>query len=206
LLLGMTCLVLLVENNGALKNFSFIDKIANAWFYAVTPRTAGFNTITANSVSPVTRFVTIILMFIGVAPGSTGGGVKITTVFVLLLTVRTLMRGDKEAQGFNYSITNRTVYRAAAVFFLGITVCVLGFALLSATQSLSTDSIAFETVSAFGTVGLSMGDTAKLNTFGKLVIIVLMFVGRVGPLTLVLSMRPLKKQEIFYPKANVMVG
>jgi len=206
LLIGMTCFVLLVENSGALKNYSLIDKISNAWFYAVTPRTAGFNTITVNSVSPVTRFITTILMFIGVAPGSTGGGVKVTTIFVLLLTVRALMRGDKEAQGFNFSISNGTIYRAAAVFFLGIITCALGYALLLATQSLSAESIAFETVSAFGTVGLSMGDTANLNTFGKVIIIVLMFIGRVGPLTLVLSMRPLKRQEVFYPQANVMVG
>ncbi len=206
LLVGMTCFVLLFENNGALKNFSVIDKISNAWFYSVTPRTAGFNTITVDSVSPLTRFVTIVLMFIGVAPGSTGGGVKITTIFILLLTVRTLMRGDKETQGFNYSISNSTIYRAAAVFFLGITTCVLGFAFLIATQSFSPESIAFETVSAFGTVGLSMGDTVNLNTFGKLVIIVLMFIGRVGPLTLVLSMQPMKRQEIFYPKADIMVG
>jgi len=206
LLIGMTCFVFIFENSGVLNNYSLIDKISNAWFYAVTPRTAGFNTITVDSVSPITRFITIVLMFIGVAPGSTGGGVKITTVFVLILTIRALMRGDKEAQGFNYSISNGTIYRAAAVFFLGIVTCILGYAFLVATQSISAESIAFETVSAFGTVGLSMGDTAKLNTFGKLVIIVLMFVGRVGPLTLVLSMRPLKRQEIFYPQANVMVG
>ena len=206
LLIGMAVFVLITEYNGSLKNFSVIDKISNAWFYSVTPRTAGFNTITINSVSPLTRFVTIILMFIGVAPGSTGGGVKITTIFILLLTVRTLMRGDKETQGFNFSISNGTIYRAAAVFFLGITTCIIGFAFLIASQSLSAESIVFETVSAFGTVGLSMGDTANLNHFGKIVIIVLMFVGRVGPLTLVLSMQPMKRQEIFYPKANVMVG
>jgi len=135
LLIGMVCFVFIFENSGALNNYSLIDKISNAWFYAVTPRTAGFNTITVNAVSPVTRFITTVLMFIGVAPGSTGGGVKITTVFVLLLTVRALMRGDKEAQGFNFSISNRTIYRAAAVFFLGIITCVLGYALLLATQS-----------------------------------------------------------------------
>ena len=206
LLIGMTCFVLIFENSGALNNYSLIDKISNAWFYAVTPRTAGFNTITVNSVSPVTRFITTVLMFIGVAPGSTGGGVKVTTIFVLLLTVRALMRGDKEAQGFNFSISNRTIFRAAAVFFLGIITCVVGYVLLLATQSFSAESIAFETISAFGTVGLSMGDTANLNTFGKIIIIILMFIGRVGPLTLVLSMRPLKNQEIFYPQANVMVG
>ncbi len=206
LLIGMVCFVFIFENSGALNNYSLIDKISNAWFYAVTPRTAGFNTITVNAVSPVTRFITTVLMFIGVAPGSTGGGVKITTVFVLLLTVRALMRGDKEAQGFNFSISNRTIYRAAAVFFLGIITCVLGYALLLATQSFSAESIAFETISAFGTVGLSMGDTANLNVFGKIIIIILMFIGRVGPLTLVLSMRPSKRQEIFYPQANVMIG
>ena len=206
LLIGMVAFVLIVENNGALKNYSTVDKLSNAWLYAVTPRTAGFNTFSVNSLSPITRFVTAVLMFIGVAPGSTGGGVKITTIFVLLLTVRTLMRGDREAQGFNFSISNGTVYRAAAVFFLGIVICVLGYACLIGTQSLPPESVAFETISAFGTVGLSMGATAKLNSIGKLIVIILMYIGRVGPLTLVLSMRPLKRQEIFYPQANVMVG
>jgi len=206
LLFGTACFILISEFSGALSGLSLADKFSNAWFAAVTPRTAGFNTIAVSAFKPVTRFVTTVLMFIGVAPGSTGGGVKITTILVLILTVRTLIRGDSEVQGFGYSVSFGTVFRAAAVLTLGIATCVIGFSVLLATQNIPFETLGFETFSAFGTVGLSMGATTLLNSFGKIVIIVLMFIGRVGPLTLVLSMRPMRKQEIYYPKANVMVG
>jgi len=206
LLAFATLFVFAVEYNGALSGFSFTDKIYNSFFAALTPRTAGFNTFDVGSLKPVSRFFTSILMFIGVAPGSTGGGIKITTVFVLILTVRALIKGDKEIQGFGYSVSTGTVYRAAAVLVLGAVTCAVGFVLLLGSQNLPFEVLGFETISAFGTVGLSLGATNLLDSFGKIILIVLMFVGRVGPLTLVLSMRPLKKQEIYYPKANVMVG
>lgn len=206
LLIGMALFVFITEFHHSLSQFSLVDKCTNAWFYAVTPRTAGFNTIRVAAVQPVTRFITLILMFIGVAPGSTGGGIKITTVMVLILTVRTLMRGGSEVQGFRHSLGTTTIYRASAVFVLGIASCAIGLCILLATQTLPFDALLFESVSAFGTVGLSMDVTPRLTGIGRFVIIVLMFVGRVGPLTLVLSMQPLRKQEIYYPTANVMVG
>jgi trk system potassium uptake protein TrkH len=206
LLIAMALFVFISEYHNTLASFSLTDKIANAWFYAVTPRTAGFNTIRVSAVEPATRFITIILMFIGVAPGSTGGGIKITTLMVLILTVRTLMRGGTEVQGFRHSLDNSTIFRAAAVFMLGVASCVIGLCMLLATQSLPFEQLLFESVSAFGTVGLSMGATPQLSTAGRLIITILMFVGRVGPLTLVLSMQPLRKQVIYYPRANVMVG
>jgi len=206
LLVGMAIFVFITEYRHALSQFCLTDKLTNAWFYAVTPRTAGFNTISMTAVQPVTRLITIILMFIGVAPGSTGGGIKITTVMVLILTVRTLMRGGSEVQGFRHSLSTTTVFRASAVFMLGIASCAIGLCILLMTQSMPFDALLFESVSAFGTVGLSMGVTPQLTSVGRFVIIFLMFVGRVGPLTLVLSMQPLRKQEIYYPTANVMVG
>jgi len=206
LLLSATLFIFIFEYNGALVGFSFADKIYNSFFAALTPRTAGFNTFDVCSLKPVSRFFSSVLMFIGVAPGSTGGGIKITTVFVLILTVRALIRGDKEIQGFGYSVSTGTVFRAAAVLALGAVTCAVGLALLLGSQDLPFEVLGFEAISAFGTVGLSLGATNLLDSFGKIILVFLMFIGRVGPLTLVLSMRPLRKQEIYYPKANVMVG
>ena len=206
LLLGMTLLVLVGEWRHALAAYGTTDAIANAWFCAVTPRTAGFNTVAMPALQPVTRFVTMVLMFIGVAPGSTGGGVKLTTIFVLVATVRALMRGDSEVQWFGFSLSPDTVFRSAAIVMLGALAAVLGLAVLLITQTLPFEDLLFEALSAFGTVGLSLGVTPRLTDAGRLAIIVLMFVGRVGPLTLVLSLRPLRKQSLYYPRAYVMVG
>jgi len=206
LLAGMTIALLLAEYHHALHGMPLRDKLVNAWFHAVTPRTAGFNTLAIEALHPVSRFLTMVLMFIGAAPGSTSGGVKITTIFVLILTVRTLMRGGFEVHGFGYSIGHSTVYRTAAVLSLGMMSWVVCLAALLATQPMRLERLAFEALSAFGTVGLSMNVTPFLSAFGKLVIIGLMFIGRVGALTLVLSFQPLRKEEIVYPKANVMVG
>ncbi len=206
LLFAAALFVFIFEYNGALSGFSLADKIYNSIFAGMTPRTAGFNTFDICSLKPVTRFFTSVLMFIGVAPGSTGGGIKITTVFVLILTVRALIRGDKEIQGYGYSVSMGTVFRAAAVLLLGVATFVIGFALLLGSQNISFEVLGFEAMSAFGTVGLSMGATNLLDDFGKIILVILMFIGRVGPLTLVLSMQPLRKQEIYFPKANVMVG
>jgi trk system potassium uptake protein TrkH len=206
LLVGMTVVVLLIEWRHALAGLGARDAFINAWFCAVTPRTAGFNTITMDALQPATRCVTMAMMFIGVAPGSTGGGVKVTTIIVLLLTVRALVRGDREVQGFGFSLATDTVFRAAAVVMLGALAVVLGLTVLLATQALPFETLLFETVSAFGTVGLSLGATPRLTDVGRLAIILLMFVGRVGPLTLVLSLRPLRKQMLFYPRAPVMIG
>ena len=206
LLLAASLFIFIFEYNGALAEFSLADKIYNSIFAGMTPRTAGFNTFDICSLKPVTRFFTSVLMFIGVAPGSTGGGIKITTVFVLILTVRALIRGDKEIQGYGYSVSTGTVFRAAAVLALGAATFVIGFMFLLGSQNLSFEVLGFEAMSAFGTVGLSMNATNLLNDFGKIILVILMFIGRVGPLTLVLSMQPLRKQEIYFPKANVMVG
>jgi len=206
LLCSTSIFIFVVEYNGVLADFSLADKIYNSIFAGMTPRTAGFNTFEFAALKPITKFVTSVLMFIGVAPGSTGGGIKLTTVFVLILTVKALVRGDEEVQGFGYSVSMGTVFRAAAVLSLGIATFVIGFALLLGSQNLPFDALGFEAMSAFGTVGLTLGVTDLLNNFGKIILVVLMFIGRVGPLTLVLSMKPLKKQEIYFPKANVMVG
>ncbi len=206
LLVAGTIFIFFTEYDATLAGMSLRDKLVNAWFFSVTPRTAGFNTVELSAAKPVTQFFTMIFMFIGVAPGSTGGGIKITTLLILIMTVLTVMRGDDEVQGYGAAVSYSTVFRAAAVFILGIAACVAGFLTLLALEDIPFKMLAFETVSAFGTVGLSMGATPLLSYAGKLVIIILMFVGRVGPLTLVLSMQLQHTQKITFPHADVMVG
>ncbi len=206
LLLGATLLFLASESLHAFQSFSWRDRVVNAWFCAVTPRTAGFNTVAIEALRPINRFITMLLMFIGVAPGSTGGGVKITTVTVLLLTVRALIRGKQEVNGFGYALDAVTVYRAGAVLTLCLLSCAACLVVLLATQPMDMERLAFEAISAFGTVGLSMNVTPHLTALGKLAVLILMYVGRVGPLTLMLSLSPLAQARIRYPKADVMIG
>jgi len=212
LLVAGAAIFFATEYNHAFAGMSLVDRMANAWFQSVTPRTAGFNTVDMEALHPLNRFVTIILMFIGVAPGSTGGGVKITTIFVMLLAVRAVMRGEDEVHGLGYSLDTATVFRAGSILMLCLTSCVVCLAVLLATQpcndvtKFTTEKLMFETVSAFGTVGLSMNVSPSLNGIGKIAIVALMYVGRVGALTLVLSLRRLIRPGIRYPRADIMLG
>jgi trk system potassium uptake protein TrkH len=147
-----------------------------------------------------------ILMFIGAAPGSTGGGVKVTTLAVLFLLVRSVFDGTERVTAFGRSIEDNTVLKATALVSLGGLAVALAATVLLVSQDIPTRDLLFETVSAFGTVGLSTGATGSLDGIGKSVIIALMFIGRVGPLTLLLMMRPRRRSSVSYPAARVMVG
>jgi len=206
LLASATLLFLCSEAGHALRGLCWRDRVVNAWFCAVTPRTAGFNTISIESLRPLNRYVIMLMMFIGVAPGSTGGGIKITTFVVLLLAVRAIMRNKTEVNGFGYTLDANTVYRAAAVWVLCTCACWACAGVLVATQPFDFERLLFETYSAFGTVGLSMNVTPKLTSIGKLALCALMFTGRVGPLTLMLSLQPASTARIRYPRADTMVG
>ncbi|NLF38585.1 hypothetical protein GX586_04025 [bacterium] len=206
LMVGGVAVMMVAERTNTFAGWPLIDQITNAWFHAVTPRTAGFNTVPVEHMRPVSRLITALFMFIGGAPGGTAGGIKVTTVFVLAMTVSSLIRGDRTVRGFGCTLAPITVFRATAVFALAAAAVAAGAAVLMATQNLPAETMLFETVSAFGTVGLSMGATPLLNDIGKLVVIAIMFVGRVGPLTLVLSLRPMRRQDLYYPLADVMVG
>lgn len=207
-LLAMLVILLLEYNNPAtLAALSWKGKLLGSYFQAVTPRTAGFNTIEIGKFKDATLFFILILMFIGASPTSTGGGVKTSTFALLVLALWSLIRGKNEAVLFNRSISTKVIYKAFGVVFIsGLLVIIITMA-LSITEQASFLAIMFEATSAFGTVGLSTGITPTLSPVGKYLIIVTMFAGRVGPLTLAFAFAlKQKKASIQYPEGKIMIG
>jgi trk system potassium uptake protein TrkH len=172
------------EAYGTLHGLSPVDQVVNATFASVTARTAGFNTLDMTQLAPPTLVLTIMLMFIGGSPGSTAGGIKTNTLAVILATLRAELKG-RSPELFGRAIAPRTVRRAVAVVALSLGF--VSFVLLAMTIAEPDKgflALAFESFSAFGTAGLSVGLTPTLGVAGKLIITVAMFVGRVGPLTI----------------------
>jgi trk system potassium uptake protein TrkH len=205
-----------VEYDDILRGMGFADKILISVFQSVTARTAGFNTVDFSLLANATLFFFIILMFIGASPGSCGGGVKTTTAATFFALVRSRLRGETDVMIMHRTIPKETVAKAVAVVIssglvITIMVVVLLVTQLGGVSHLESRGMfleyLFEAVSAFGTVGLSMGKTSGLDATGKLVIIVLMFVGRLGPLTLAFSIRPRQMPaNLKYSEENVMIG
>lgn len=186
LLFGGAVTFLALEWNNTLAVLSPWDRIHNGWFQSVTTRTAGFNSVDIAALRPATITVVIALMFIGGSPGGTAGGVKTTTLVVLLLAVGSAIRGRWAASAFGRKLSHRTVFKAASIVTVGVLSLVGGLFALQLTQTMDSGTALFETASALGTVGLSLGGTAQLDAVGKLIVMVSMFAGRVGPLSLFL--------------------
>ena len=182
-------------------------KIWNALFQSITARTAGFNTVPLRAVSSLGIFVLSILMIIGASPGSTGGGIKTTTAGVLFFSSLSEIQGRKAVYR-NRTIADNNIRRALAIAFLYLLTVLIGVVLLSLSEILPFKSLLFETISAMGTVGLSLGITSSLSAPGKLVIILLMFWGRVGILTFIFGMvsRDRTISKISYAETNIPVG
>ena len=201
------------ENDFALRGMGLKEKITSCLFTSITTRTAGFNVLGTASLRPVTLFMIIMLMFIGASPGSTGGGIKTVTFGIIIASFYSMFRNRDRITLFKKTIPKETYRRAAVIAFLALGVVLLATFLLSATESVPAHSshyflsMLFESTSAFGTVGLSMGITPTLTDWGKIIIILTMFIGRVGPLTLALAiaMRS-EKVEYRYPEEKLMVG
>ncbi len=187
LIVGGAAAFLWFEGRGVLSKLAAGDQVANAFFMSVTARTAGFNTIDYAQVGDRTAFFTILLMAIGGSPGSMAGGIKTTTVAVIGLLAWSRLRGDRTVSIFDRSISEENVQRSVGLFVLAFGITTAGLLALTSTELFLAPErrflrIMFETVSAFNTVGLSMGITAELTTPGKSIASVLMFIGRVGPL------------------------
>ncbi|MGF1955274.1 TrkH family potassium uptake protein [Enterococcus casseliflavus] len=202
-------------NSQLITGDSVIERFFQYLFLAVTPRTAGFFSIDYGQMSQAGLMLTMILMYIGGTSGSTAGGLKTTTFAVLIIKIRSLLKGRSRAEVFGRTIKESAVSRAFTLFFLTLTLCFVAIFLLSITESMpqtpnfGLPTIAFEVFSAFGTVGLTMGLTPYLSVFGKLLIIFLMFIGRVGIMTVAFSlMKKANKQEAGYkyPDETVMIG
>jgi len=173
---------------------SWLQRLSGAWFLATTARTAGFNTTDTTRLGPPTKFLTVVLMFIGASPGSTGGGIKTVTVAVVLCGVWAALRGRPSVQVFKRQIPPETVRRALAILAVGVgwvamtSMAVAAWGVRDGADFTFLDAL-FETQSAFATVGLTTGMTPLLNTFGRMLLVVTMFVGRIGLLTLFVAMQ-----------------
>lgn len=194
LLVSGTLLTLLMEwgNPATLGNMGIGEKFAHAFFQSVTCRTAGFMSFDQTAMYDVTKIVSVLLMFIGAAPGSTGGGIKLTTALILFMTVVSVIRGEEDTTVIRRRIDKSIVYRSLAVAFLAACMVMFTTLVLLVTSDVSTVDALYEAVSAFGTVGLSVGVTNETNWIGQLTLIFTMFFGRIGPVAfaLSLSMRP----------------
>lgn len=197
------------EYNSTMKDFSPMERIFASFFQSVTTRTAGFNTIPNGELSDSSFLITNFLMFIGASPGSTGGGVKTTALAVIILTVFSIMRSSSDVTAFQRKIQIGTIKKVLALIsialsFLFFSVLIL---MIIKPENIQTKSIIFEAVSAFGTVGLSMGITSSLNFLSKSVIIFLMFFGRIGPLTIIFAIsKRVRSNDIQYTNAKLGIG
>ena len=203
----LTVFTLEFTNPETLAGLPWLEKIMGTAFTAATPRTAGFNTLPTDQLRQPTLFFIIILMFIGASPASTGGGIKTATFGVVLVTVYSMVRGQADAVLFKRRLPQVIIHKALAIIFIGMSLVITITLILSITESFDFLALLFETVSAFGTVGLSTGITPHLSTAGKLLIIFTMFVGRVGTVTLTLAFaQRLTSYKIRYPEERVLVG
>lgn len=206
---GMILFFLLeYKNPTTLGNLSIIDKVLASFFQSVTTRTAGFNTVPMATLKPATIFMFCILMFIGASPGSTGGGIKTTTIGVIVLYVVGIVQGKENINVFNRRISWDILNRALAILVISIIYAsIIVVTIMTIEDGMKFEEVAFEVVSAFGTVGLSLGVTADLSILSKILIIITMFIGRLGPMTFALALGERKiKQSLKYPKENILVG
>ncbi|MBM4414128.1 MAG: Trk family potassium uptake protein [Chloroflexi bacterium] len=208
LLVTGSVLVFVFEYNGsAFADFTVSQKILNSLFQSATSRTAGFFSVTMTTLTSATIVLMMMLMFIGASPGSTGGGIKTTTFAMAILTVYNVLRGRSEIHVWQRTVTAPLLLKSFAVIFVSLSWVMVMTLVLSVTESAPFLWVAFEVVSAFATVGLTLGLTPALSDFGKWMIIATMFVGRVGPLTLFLALMLRSKEPLYrYPEESVLIG
>jgi trk system potassium uptake protein len=196
------------RNEETLSALGIHDKLLSAWFQSVTARTAGFNTIDIGKMTNAGLFITIALMFIGACPGGTGGGIKTTTLRVLTSCTKSILQGKEDVLLYRRKIAISLILKAVGVFVASFATVIVSTTLIALTDpELNFIQILFEVVSAFGTVGLSTGITGSITITAKIILIVTMYIGRVGILLLMSAVlgdpRPTR---IHYPEENLLVG
>ena len=196
-------------NPATMGELNLAGKINASIFHSVTTRTAGFNTVDLNGMSDISKLLTIMLMFIGAAPGSTGGGVKITTFGIILFAILSQLKGSDETIIFKRRVSFSTVIRALAIIGFSVTLVLIVTTIIMVIEDRSLINVLYEVTSAFGTVGLSTGMTPDLHNTSKLLLALMMFLGRVGPVTFAFALTAKSHQnesETIYPEGKVIVG
>jgi len=195
------------SNSKTLGSLDWGGKILASFFQSVTPRTAGANTLDYTAIRQATMFFTIILMFIGASPGSTGGGIKTTTFATLVGAVFAMIRGREDIVLFRYRLGKDRIFKALTITLISLSLVIIVTMILSMTEDQAFIKLLFEATSAFGTVGLSVGVTPELSIVGKIVIALTMFAGRLGPLTLAYALGPRTEKELYrHPEGKITIG
>ena len=206
LTVGGTALFWLAERDNLLSGMTAGQQALAALFQAVSPRTAGFNTVDLAQLTSGGGLLTIVLMFIGAGPGSTGGGVKVTTVVVCLLTLAAYIRGRREVGAFNRRLDEEQIHRSAAGVTLYMTLAMAGGFLILATQPFPLQDALFEVFSALSTVGLSTGITRDLSPLNRAVVIVMMYCGRIGSLSMLMALAQRSAPRVKDPVEHITIG
>lgn len=207
LIIVSTALFLVIEKDATLQGREIGERLMIALFHSVTPRTAGFNTTDTASLSEAGTMLTMFLMFIGASPGSTGGGIKITTFVVIILSLVTYFRRSEDVNIFRKRLDSKVVIRAYfSVTYYSLFI-LIGCFVIVANQGLPIKEALFETVSAIGTVGLSTGITRELSSISRIVIVGLMYIGRLGSLTVFMAVTEKKNiRKVKNPKEKIVIG
>lgn len=205
---GVFMLLVEYNNPATIGGMSFGDKVLNAFFSSVTPRTAGFNSISTTEMTMAGKLMTIILMFIGGASGSTAGGLKVTTFGVILFTVISVLKGRDDTEAFGRKFTKETVYKTFTLLFIAVLLVLTVTTILTITEPDKLFiNLLYEATSAFGTVGLTAGVTQSIGSISKITLIITMYLGRVGAMTVILAViNNKKKSGIKYPEAKILIG
>lgn len=201
-------LFFILEYNNTLSEHSLFGKIVNALFGAATPRTAGFNSVDMTALAFPTVMITFLLMWIGASPASTGGGIKTSTFAIATLNILSLAKGKQRIEVFRREIADISVKRAFATIALSLIVIGSGIVLITIFDpEKGLLNIAFESFSAYSTVGLSLGITSSLNTVSKIIVIVIMFVGRVSMLSIIVALfKKIKHKNYRYPSEEITIN
>ncbi len=207
LLIVPTLLFLFLEHDRLFAGMSPAGKLLASFFSAVTPRTAGFNSVDTAALSNGSMLLTILLMFIGGSPGSTAGGVKTVTFVVILLYLRAYLLREKDCVIFHARLSEDTVKKASSIVIINLSLAVLGMMLIFTAQDLPFRDVMFETFSAIGTVGMSTGITRQLCLFSRCIIMCLMYFGRMGSLTFAMSFTERHKvSKVRYAERDITIG
>lgn len=207
LIFGGACVFYLIERDHLFAGMSASGKILSSLFCSVTPRTAGFNTVDVGAMTDAGKLFTIVLMLIGGAPGSTAGGVKVTTLVVLFIYIKATLTRTVGYNVFGRRLEDEALHKAAAIFCLNLTLAVTAGITLCALQNFNAADALLEVFSAIGTVGMTAGLTTQLNTASKLIVILLMYLGRVGSLSFAMSFTDKKKiAHVMQPAEKINIG